>query len=107
MVDGLGSDTYFGIPVNSQYKLLKWLARGMRLPRQATELPLIGDNFKLCFALGTLQMNAVERVFPGSRFTDGEVDEMFGRSICDESRARLVPLPRGDRFGDQPGGISA
>ena len=70
MVDGLGSDTYFGIPVNSQYKVLKWLARGIRLPRMATELPWVSNNFELCFALGTLQMNAVERVFPGSRFTD-------------------------------------
>lgn len=92
MVDGLGSDTYFGIPVNSQYKVLKWLARGIRLPRMATELPWVSNNFELCFALGTLQMNAVERVFPGSRFTDGEVDELFGREISRSSRERLVPF---------------
>ncbi|BCT93320.1 hypothetical protein LYSHEL_23440 [Lysobacter helvus] len=92
MVDGLGSDTYFGIPVNSQYKILKWLARGVRLPRKTTELPWVGDNFELCFALGTLQMNAVERVFPGSRFTDAEVDELCGRTIAHQSRARLQPF---------------
>ena len=92
MVDGLGSDTYFGIPVNSQYKMLKWLARGIRLPRVTTELPWVSDNFELCFALGTLQMNSVERVFPGSRFTDAEVDELFGRAISRRSRDRLVPF---------------
>jgi asparagine synthetase B (glutamine-hydrolysing) len=92
MVDGLGSDTYFGIPVNSQYKVLKWLSLGIRLPRVATELPWVGSNFELCFALGTLQMNAVERVFPGSRFTDGDVDELFGRSIARRSRERLLPF---------------
>jgi asparagine synthetase B (glutamine-hydrolysing) len=92
MIDGLGSDTYFGIPVNPQYKVLKWLARGIRLPRVTTELPWVGDNFELCFALGTLQMNAVERVFPGSRFTDAEVDEMFGRDVARHSRERLVPF---------------
>ena len=92
MIDGLGSDTYFGIPVNPQYKVLKWLALGIRLPRIATELPWVGDNFELCFALGTLQMNAVERVFPGSRFTDGEVDELFGREISKRSRERLLPF---------------
>ena len=92
MVDGLGSDTYFGIPTNPQYRVLHGLARGMRLPRGMTELPLVGDSFKLCFALGTLQMSAVERVFPGSRFTDAETDELLGRDLARESRARLAPF---------------
>jgi len=92
VIDGLGSDTYFGIPVTPQYKILKWLARGIRLPRMTTELPWVRDNFELCFALGTLQMNSVERVFPGSRFTDAEVDLLCGRDISRRSRARLVPF---------------
>ena len=92
MVDGLGSDTYFGIPVNTQYRVLKWLARGIPLPRLATELPWVSDNFKLCFALGTVQMNSVERVFPGSRFTDAEVDDLFGQSVARRSRGRLAPF---------------
>jgi hypothetical protein len=92
MVDGLGSDTYFGIPVNSQFNILRMLARGIPLPRFLTELPWVSRNFELCFALGTLQMNAVERVFPGSRFTDGEVDALFGRDIARRSRARLAPF---------------
>lgn len=92
ILDGLGSDFYFGIPVNREYRLLRWLARGLRLPRATTELPLIGGQFEVCFALGTLQMNHIERVFPGSRFTDAEVDELFGRAIASESRARLAPF---------------
>jgi asparagine synthetase B (glutamine-hydrolysing) len=92
MLDGLGSDLYFGIPVNREYRMLRWLARGLRLPRGATELPWIGGQFEVCFALGTLQMNDIERVFPGSRFTDAEVDALFGRNIAGQSRARLAPF---------------
>lgn len=92
ILDGLGSDFYFGIPISREYRILRWLARGLRLPRVTTELPWIGDRFELCFALGTLQMNHVERVFPGSRFTDVEVDALFGRDIARASRARLAPF---------------
>jgi hypothetical protein len=45
--------------------------------------------------LGTLQMNAIERVFPGSRFSDDEVDGLFGHPMARESRARL------DLFNDE------
>ena len=92
ILDGLGSDLYFGIPVNREYRLLRWLARGLRLPSMATELPWVGGQFEVCFALGTLQMNDIERVFPGSRFTDAEVDALFGREIARASRARLEPF---------------
>jgi hypothetical protein len=61
----------------------------MRLPRAVSELPLIGRNFKLCYLLSTLQMDAMERAFPGSRFTDAEVDELFGREITGRSIERL------------------
>jgi hypothetical protein len=53
-------------------------------------LPFVDRSFELCFVLGTLQMNAVERNFPGSRFTDAEVDALFGRSIARRSRERLA-----------------
>jgi hypothetical protein len=46
-------------------------------------------NFKLCFALSTLQMNEFERYFPGSRFSDAEVDSLFGWSIAECSRQRM------------------
>ncbi len=35
-------------------------------------------------------MDPIERIFPGSRFTDAEVDELFGRNIARESIERLA-----------------
>lgn len=90
VVDGLGSDSYFGAPMSRQHRLLTTLARGIRLPRFVSELPLIDRSFHLCFGLSTLQMDPVERIFPGSRFTDAEVDALFGREIAAMSKARLA-----------------
>lgn len=89
-VDGLGSDIYFGTPMHSQHWMLSWLARGVPLPRWATELPVLGRSFRLCYLLSTLQMDPSERLFPGSRFTDTEVDALFGRDIAPLSKARLA-----------------
>ena len=89
-VDGLGSDIYFGTPMHSQHWMLTWLARGMRLPPWATELPVFGRSFRLCYLLSTLQMDPSERLFPGSRFTDIEVDELFGRDVARLSKARMA-----------------
>ena len=90
VVDGLGADSYFGTPVDRHQRILARLARNLRLPSGISELPLVDRSFQLCFMLGTLQMNAIERVFPGSRFSDDEVDGLFGRPIARESRARLA-----------------
>jgi len=90
VIDGLGSDNYFGTPVKLPQRILFWLARGIPLPSFLFDLPLVRHNFKLCYALSTLQMRAVERVFPGSRFSDQEVDELFGRPVATESKARLA-----------------
>ncbi len=92
VIDGMGADNYFGIPVDRHLRLLWWLARDLRLPRFATELPLVDRSFKACYVLATLQMDPVERIFPGSRFTDTEVDELLGRDIARLSRARLSPF---------------
>jgi asparagine synthetase B (glutamine-hydrolysing) len=92
VIDGLGSDGYFGMPASRPQRLLTWLARGLRLPRVATELPLIDRNFLLSYAVSTLQMDPVERIFPGSRFSDAEIDELFGRDIARLSKARLAPF---------------
>ena len=89
IIDGLGSDIYFGTPMNRKQRLLWMLARGIRLPRGVFELGPVSRNFKLCYALGTLQMHSFERLFPGSRFTDAEVDELLGRPIAFRSRRRL------------------
>ncbi|MGO4550155.1 asparagine synthase-related protein [Lysobacter sp. 2RAF19] len=92
VIDGLGADSYFGTPMSRQQKTLMRLARGVRLPSTLSELPLVSSSFELCFLLGTLQMNSIERVFPGSRFTDAETDEIFGRPVSQASRARLKPF---------------
>lgn len=94
VIDGLGADSYFGTPMSRQQRMLASLARGLRLPGKVAELPLVDRSFELCFVLGTLQMNAVERNFPGSRFTDAEVDALFGRSIAGDSRQRLATFER-------------
>ena len=92
VIDGLGADSYFGTPMSRQQRLLARMARGVRLPSALSELPFVDKSFELCFVLGTLQMNSIERVFPGSRFTDAEVDELFGQPISEMSRARLTPF---------------
>lgn len=92
LIDGMGSDSYFGAPAQTRKKLLYWMAKGMRLPPALAELPLVDRNFELCYLLGTLQMHPIERIFPGSRFTDAEVDALFGRPIAKSSRDRLGPF---------------
>ncbi len=89
VIDGLGSDSYFGTPIDRRKRFLTMMARNLRLPRLLSELPGIERSFRLCFMLGTMQMNSIERVFPGSRFSDSEVDELFGHSVSKQSRARL------------------
>ena len=89
IIDGLGSDVYFGTPMSRRQRLLRILARGLKLPPGVFELGPIGRNFRFCYALGTLQMNSFERLFPGSRFTDAEVDELLGLPIALRSRQRL------------------
>jgi hypothetical protein len=78
------------MPVSRQQRVLSWLARGIRLPHLAAELPLISRSFPLSYGLTTLQMDPVERIFPGSRFTDAEVDALFGYDIARASKARLA-----------------
>lgn len=90
VIDGIGSDNYFGHMVGWKSRWLSRLARRLHLPRQAVELPLVGHNFPLCYVLSTLQMHPVERAFPGSRFTDAEVDALCGRAVSSLSRARLA-----------------
>lgn len=92
VIDGLGSDGYFGMPVSALQRLLSGLAMGIRLPRFTAELPLVNRSFALSYALSTLQMDPVERIFPGSRFTDAEIDELFGWEVARFSRARLAPF---------------
>ncbi len=89
VIDGMGSDSYFGLSVDRTHRVLSSLARGWRLPAFLASMPLVERNFPLCYVLATLQMQRIERTFPGSRFTDTEVDELFGRDISARSRQRL------------------
>lgn len=95
MLDSLGSDAYFGLPVHWQQRAHALLARGVRLPPAVFDSSLVGGNFLLCYVLGTLQMEGFERCFPGSRFTDAEVDALSGRRIAIESRQRIEPFRPG------------
>jgi len=95
ILDAMGSDPYFGVPTHWRQRILALLARGLRLPRGVFESSLVVRNFKLCFALGTLQMNGFERFYPGSRFSDGEVDALLGCELSARSRQRLEMF-RGD-----------
>lgn len=90
VVDGMGSDVYLGVPVSWHKRCLRLLARDMRLPRFLQESEWLNRSFEIRYLLSTLQMGPLERGFPGSRFTDAEVDDLFGRSIAHRSKARLA-----------------
>jgi hypothetical protein len=89
IIDALGVDPYFGAPLHLRDYLLMLMARSARIPGAWLKQPLINRSFKLCFALGTLQMSAFERYFPGSRFSDAEVDALFGWNVSARSRKRV------------------
>jgi hypothetical protein len=85
----MGSDVYLGVPVNWAKRVLRMLAMSVHLPQFLHEAEWLGSNFKLAYLISTLQMNPFERGFPGSRFTDAEVDALFGRKIAGRSKERL------------------
>ena len=89
VLDGLGADPYFGAPLPLGERLQLLLALGVKMPEAVFQLPLVRRHFKLCFVLGTLQMNTFERYFPGSRFSDAEVDKLFGWPVAEHSRRRM------------------
>lgn len=101
IIDGLGADSYFGTPMSRRQHFLARLARGISLSPRIAELPLVDRSFRLCYLLSTLQMNPIERAFPGSRFSNDEVDELFGRDMAGQSRQRL------DLFLDEIGSATS
>jgi len=92
VLDGIGSDNYFGHAMESRHRWLSGLAGRFRTAGRLAELPVVRGNFPLCYMLSSLQMNAIERAFPGSRFTDAEVDALCGREVSALSRSRLAPF---------------
>jgi len=89
IVDALGSDHYFGSPLHAKDRVLSMLARSLRLPASVFRWPLVRNKFELCFALATVQMDKFERFFPGSRFSDAEVDAIYGWNVSARSRQRM------------------
>lgn len=94
IIDGLGSDVYLGTPISRALRAILYLARGISLPPKIFSSPLLSRSFRLSYALSTLQMSSFERFFPGTRFSDSEVDAMFEASISNHSRQRLTPFLR-------------
>lgn len=88
LLDGLGSDIYFGLPMPWRGRVLLGLARGLPLPPALFGVPVVRGSFVLSYLLGTVQMRGFERLFPGSRFTDNEVDALFGHPVAARSRQR-------------------
>jgi asparagine synthetase B (glutamine-hydrolysing) len=89
IVDGLGSDVYFGTPCHRQLRLLTFLARRWPLPSSLHDARWIQRSFWLSYLMATAQMTAFERFFPGSRFRDAEVDALLGRRVAASSRERM------------------
>jgi asparagine synthetase B (glutamine-hydrolysing) len=94
VVDGLGSDAYFGAPASWKQRLLWLLSRELPLPGALLDAPWAARDFKVSYALATLQMSPLERLFPGSRFSDAEVDALLGRELSAASRRRLGAFQR-------------
>lgn len=92
ILDGLGSDIYFGTSADRRFRFLAALARRLPVPSFLFKLPWVRGSFLASFVLGTLGMDSMERAFPGTRFNDREVDELLGEAISADSRKRL------DRF---------
>jgi len=89
LVDGLGSDQYFGTPVGRQLSILRRMALSLRPPPWMTKRGLFRRGFVVSYALATIQMNPFERFFPGSRFTATEVDGLLGAEAASRSAERL------------------
>jgi hypothetical protein len=89
IIDAMGVDLFFGVPMHLRDYLVIGLARQMAIPPAWLTYPFVRQNFKLCFALASLQMNPFERYIPGSRFSDREVDALFGWSASVQSRQRM------------------
>jgi len=89
VIDGLGSDIYFGTPVDARRSALFRMARGLPIPSGLFNAGPVSRSFVACFVLATLGMDPFERYFPGSRFNDAEVDHLLGRPVAAKSRQRL------------------
>lgn len=93
VLDGVGPDAYFGTVTGARDKLLQLLSTQLRLPALLGRLPWLGSSFRLNYLLATLQMHPAERIFPGSRFSDSEVEALLEQpKIAARSKQRLRPF---------------
>jgi len=100
IIDAQCADQYFGVPLRRQDRIMSMLARGIQVPPGLFRLA--SHNFPLCVALSTLQMDRFERNFPGSRFSDAEVDDLFGDNIAARSRRRMQAFQTDIAAADTP-----
>lgn len=101
IIDGLGSDVYFGAPLSLKQKFLNSLAINIRIPSSLYSLPFFRNSFKACYAISTLELTQFERFFPGSRFGIDEIAGLFSHSH------HINPNLRSDLFMDDFNNISS
>jgi hypothetical protein len=75
--------------VDARRSTLFRMARGLPVPEGLFRAGPVSRSFVACFVLATLGMDPFERYFPGSRFSDAEVDRLLGRPVAGQSRQRL------------------
>jgi asparagine synthase (glutamine-hydrolysing) len=92
MLDGVGSDGYFGAVPTLKTRALLALARGWQLPLALTRAFPVNRSFPLCYLLSSVAMSPLQRVFPGSRFSDAETDLLLGAPLARLSRDRQAGL---------------
>ena len=89
VIDGIGSDIYFGYACSQRQHWERHLAIGLPGIDMLYQVPGVRKSFHACYLLSTLAMTETQRIFPASRFSDREADSIMGRNISSSSRARL------------------
>lgn len=89
VIDGIGSDIYFGYACSQRQRWELRLALGLRGIDAICGLPGVRRSFLACYFLSTLTMIEAQRTLPASRFADQEVDSIMGREMSTLSRRRM------------------
>jgi asparagine synthetase B (glutamine-hydrolysing) len=101
LIDGIGSDLYFGSIAGASGTLLEWAARGWSRPVQWVERGPWRHSFTACYLLSTLAMHGAERWFPGSRFDARTVSGLVGARWTEQALARWAALAPAFRNRDR------
>jgi asparagine synthetase B (glutamine-hydrolysing) len=89
LVDGIGSDIYFGYIADGRKRLEEMLALELGSMARICEWRGVRRSKYLCYALSTFAMPRAHRILPTSRFTDAEVDALMGRKLSLASQTRF------------------